>query len=386
MRGVIVGDGPDLLRRTPGEYRPENPQPPGSGSRRSASVTGRVLLLAPSRGRGGGIERYVTAVEWALAAQHVEHCRIDLSGSGAVAQVRLLAQARARLRVGAAVSRIVVAHRALLPAAWVLASEARGCGISLICHGNEIWGPQLGVRRQVERHLMRRSRVRVVAVSSFTAGAVRCGRPATILHPGISQAWFDTLLRASAAAGPRRPGINLITAFRLEDWRSKGLPQLLGAVAGLGCGNVHVTVCGSGKPSAELRQFIEGHERCTLLTNLTDEELACQLATADLFILATRTKRGSRPSGEGFGFVLLEAQITGTPVIGPAFGGSHDAFIDRVTGFAPEDETTESLARVLGEALEDPSRLARMGARAAEWARESFAPESYPAHVLARLL
>ena len=349
-------------------------------------MTGPVLLLAPSRGRGGGIERYVAAVEWALATQHVEHCRIDLSGSGAAAQVRLLAQARARLRAGAAVSRIVVAHRALLPAAWVLASEGRGCGISLICHGNEIWGPQLGVRRQVERYLMRRSRVRVIAVSSFTAGAVRCGRPATILPPGISQAWFDTLLSASAAAGRPGPGRNLITAFRLEDWRTKGLPQLLGAVARLGRGDVHVTVCGSGQPSAELRQFIEGHQRCTLATNLTDQELAGRLAAADLFILATRTKRGSRPSGEGFGFVLLEAQIAGTPVIGPAFGGSHDAFIDRVTGFAPEDETTESLARVLGEALEDPSRLARMGARAAEWARESFAPESYPARVVARLL
>jgi phosphatidyl-myo-inositol dimannoside synthase len=347
-------------------------------------MTGPVLVLAPSRGRGGGIERYMAAVQWALTVQGVEHYRIDLAGSGAAAQARLLA--RARLRAAPALSRVVVAHRSLLPVASVLASEGRGCGISLICHGNEIWGPQLGVRRQIERYLMGRPSVRVVAVSSFTAGAVRCGRPATILHPGISQAWFDTLVRASAAAGHRRPGINLVTAFRLEDWRTKGLPQLLGAVADIGRGDVHVTVCGSGEPSAELRQFIGGHQRCTLLTNLTDQELAGQLAAADLFVLATRTKRGSRPSGEGFGFVLLEAQITGTPVIGPAFGGSHDAFIDRVTGFAPDDETTEALARILGEALEDPLRLARMGARAAEWARESFAPESYPARVVARLL
>jgi phosphatidyl-myo-inositol dimannoside synthase len=383
---VIVGEGPDLLPRVPGRYRLERPQMPGSSSCRSASVTGLVLVLAPSRGRGGGIERYVAAVQWALAVQGVEHYRIDLAGSGVVAQARLLAQARALLRAGPAVSRIVVAHRALLPAASVLASEGRGCGISLICHGNEIWGPQLGVRRQIERYLMGRPSVRVVAVSSFTAGAVRCGRPAAVLHPGIPQPWFDTLVGASDAAGPRRPGINLVTAFRLEDWRTKGLPQLLGAVAKLGRGDVQVTVCGSGKPSAELRQFIEGHQRCTLLTDLADQELAGQLAAADLFILATRTKRGSRPSGEGFGFVLLEAQITGTPVIGPAFGGSHDAFIDRVTGFAPEDETTESLARILEEALGDPSRLARMGVRAAEWARESFAPESYPARVVARLL
>ena len=60
-------------------------------------MTGRVLLLSPSRGLGGGIERYVATVEWAFAAEGVECRRLDLSGSGARAHVRLLAQGRAIL-------------------------------------------------------------------------------------------------------------------------------------------------------------------------------------------------------------------------------------------------------------------------------------------------
>ena len=45
-------------------------------------MTDRVLLLSPSRGLGGGIERYVATLEWAFAAEGVECQRLDLSGPG----------------------------------------------------------------------------------------------------------------------------------------------------------------------------------------------------------------------------------------------------------------------------------------------------------------
>ena len=80
---------------------------------------------------------------------------------------------------------------------------------------------------------------------------------------------------------------------------------------------------------------------------LSDRELARQLAGADLFVLATRSRGGRHTSGEGFGLVLLEAQVAGTPVVAPAHGGSHDAYIEGITGLAPMDETAGSLARVM---------------------------------------
>jgi hypothetical protein len=45
-------------------------------------MTSRVLLLSPSQGLGGGIERYVQTLEWAFAAEGVACQRLDLSGSG----------------------------------------------------------------------------------------------------------------------------------------------------------------------------------------------------------------------------------------------------------------------------------------------------------------
>ena len=190
----------------------------------------------------------------------------------------------------------------------------------------------------------------------------------------------------ASTSRPRGHEIQLITAFRLADWRSKGLPELLSAVSALGRPDVRLTVCGTGEPPPELRRLVSLHRYCVLRPNLSDHDLADQLAAADLFVLATRTRSTVNPSGEGFGLVLLEAQVAGTPVVAPAYGGSHSAFLERFTGAAPADETAEALTALLAELLKDPQQLARMGRRAMEWAREYSAPERYASHVVARLL
>jgi len=109
-------------------------------------------------------------------------------------------------------------------------------------------------------------------------------------------------------------------------------------------------------------------------------------ATADLFVLCTRTRSsGSQPSGEGYGIVLLEAQLAGCAVIGPAYGGSRDAYQDGVTGQTPVDESAEALADVLRSMLADRARLARTGRRAAEWAEAATRPDDYARLVLTSL-
>ncbi len=75
--------------------------------------------------------------------------------------------------------------------------------------------------------------------------------------------------------------------------------------------------------------------------------------------------------------VLLEAQVAGTPVVGPAFGGSHEAFLHEVTGDAPVDETVQALSAVLDRLLKDPARLEQMARQAAQWSRQCFAPDTY---------
>ena len=84
--------------------------------------------------------------------------------------------------------------------------------------------------------------------------------------------------------------------------------------------------------------------------------------------------------------MLIEAQVAGTAVIGPAHGGSPDAYLDGVTGATPRDESVAALARVLDEMVREPARLGDMGERGASWARARFAPDRYAALVVDRLL
>ena len=350
-----------------------------------------ALLLAPSHGLGGGIERYVATVESAFDEAGVASHRLDLARSGPAGHRALLAAGRTALAGLTGPVRVVAAHRALLPVAALLARSRPLSGISVICHGSDVWGPRWEPRRGLESWLMRRRGVRLVAVSSYTAGALITRAPATILPPGLSRRWFGTLVAAggrarSTAGGAAGPRLEVMTAFRLDDWRDKGLPQLVDAIGGLGRPDIRLTVCGSGDPPAGLLAYLSRYPWCELRAGLADDELAAQFARADLFVLATRTRAGRQPSGEGFGLVLLEAQVAGTAVIGPAHGGSPDAYLDGLTGLTPRDESAAALGQVLAELVADPARLAAMGVQGAALARARFAPERYAALAVSRLL
>ena len=359
-----------------------------------ARATGPVLLMAPSRGLGGGIERYVQTVQPALNERGVACQRLDLARPGPAGHRALLAEAAAALPGAGKPARVILGHRALLPVAALLARMRAVGGISVICHGSDVWGARSGLRWQLESWLMRRGDVRVVAVSSFTAGALFPGGQAAILPPGLSRTWFGELVSAARAAGGRAPdagiapdaGLEVMTAFRLGEWQDKGLPQLVAAVAALGRADVRLTVCGSGEPPADLLAHVSGYPWCTVRAALPDRELAAQFAASDVFVLATRTRSGKRPCGEGFGLVLLEAQVAGTAVVGPAHGGSPDAYLDGISGATPRDETVAALAAVLGDLASDPDRLRVMGTHGAAWARARFAPDRYAALVTERLL
>jgi glycosyltransferase involved in cell wall biosynthesis len=357
----------------------------------AARQAGRVLLLAPSRGLGGGIERYVQTVQSAFGDAGVVSQRLDLARPGPSGHRALLAEAAAALAPPACPTRLVIAHRALLPVGAILARLRTVSGISVICHGSDVWGARWAPRRGIESWLMRRPQVRLVAVSSFTAGALLLRGRATILPPGLSRTWFGELVgaadqAASVTDGATRADLEVMTAVRLSEWRDKGLPQLTAAIAALGRADIRLTVCGSGEPSPDLIAHVRRYPWCTLHPDLTDAELATRFARAGLFVLATRTRPGRRPCGEGFGLVLLEAQVAGTAVVGPAHGGSPDAYVDGVTGATPRDESTQALAETLGELARQPARLADMGKQGAAWARERFAPDRYAALAVDRLL
>ncbi|NEE00179.1 glycosyltransferase family 4 protein [Phytoactinopolyspora halotolerans] len=349
-------------------------------------MSGTVLLLAPSRGLGGGIERYVSTVEAAFQQHGVCYRRLDLvsaerplNPSGKLHFIREVIRAA---RVSDGPVRLVLAHRNLLPVVYGVARLSTYAGTTVIVHGSELWSG----RRDRGRRMLRRPDVRVVAASAFSAGALARDCRATVLHPGVPAAWYRALVEARCESHPGGNEINLVTAFRLADWRSKGLGTLLEAVSMLDDERIRLTVCGTGPVPADLRAATLPYSWCRLQPDLSDSDLAAQLTRADLFVLCTRTRAGAAASGEGFGLVLLEAQLAGTPVIAPAHGGSDDAFLRNVTGVAPVDETPEALRAVLAPLLADGPRRARMGRAAAMWSRTRFEPSEYGERIIHALL
>ena len=166
-------------------------------------------------------------------------------------------------------------------------------------------------------------------------------------------------------------------------------PLTAGFVVDLGCGRGAVVrlleADGFGAEGIDISPVSEC-SWCVLRPGRSDDDLARDLATADLFALAMQTRSGRRAVGEGFGLVLLEAQAAGTPVIAPAYGGSREAYVEGVTGVAPADESAEALTRTLHKLLKDPARLAWMAGHAAQWTRQAFAPEHYAQLAVRRLL
>ena len=359
------------------------PLPPHSTS--ETTLAARTLLLTPSRGLGGGIERYSATLESVLQASEISYMRLDLHGSGARAHASLLAAAKRHVRANSGKARLILAHRTLLPLGIILGRQCSVEGISVLFHGGEVWNRRRGLRQLLEMHAMRQPGIRAVAVSNYTAGALSHLRHATVLPPGLSHEWFQTLVDARRNRGVQRDQA-IVTVFRLAAWREKGLPELIRAVASLNRPDLGVVVCGTGQVPRELETVLSKYPFCHLRVGLSDSELATQLAAAKVFVLATRTRGGRKSCGEGYGMVLQEAQLAGTPVLAPAYGGSHEAFVEGFSGMAPVDERAETLANALRLLLNDSERLAQMGSYAAKWAYEKLDPTRYADLVLNRLL
>jgi phosphatidylinositol alpha-1,6-mannosyltransferase len=202
----------------------------------------------------------------------------------------------------------------------------------------------------------------------------------------VPRTWYETLIGAGRKrAGTAKGTISIVTAFRMEAWRSKGLATLLEAIESLDDPRIRLTVCGSGQVPAALAGLAEGRDWCRLVTNPSPGRLAARLAAADVVVLATATGTGGRRWGEGFGLVLLEAQLAGTVVVGPAYGGGRDAYVHGVTGLTPADDSPAALARVLAELIGDDERRAAMGAAAANWAKTRFDPDRHAGDVMQSL-
>lgn len=247
---------------------------------------------------------------------------------------------------------------------------------------------------------------RIICVSEHDQElAVRCGvappeRLVTI-HNGVDPVPLPTDSPAgSTGPAPQRP-LTIIMVARLAPPKDpvlvlEGLGRLPGKLATLhadGAGGdaetplVRLILVGDGplRPEVEADAAALGFRVETAAAPVVDtsggqgEGAACTvilpgerpadevprlLAQADLFVLASRW--------EGLPYSIIEAMMTGLPVVASRVGGIPEMVEDGVTGFLVPPGDADAMAAALARFLADPTLCGRMGEAARQRAQDHF--------------
>ena len=179
------------------------------------------------------------------------------------------------------------------------------------------------------------------------------GSKCEVLHPGVDTSRFevaapDTSFRQQMGWSGKRV---LLTVGRLQrrkgqDFLIKSMPALLKEFPDL-----FYAVVGRGECYDELISLVDQHklhDNVCVYPDMDDEALIKCYQQCDIFILPNRTIDNDI---EGFGMVLVEAQVCGKPVIAGDSGGTRETMNIGKTGHIIDCSSTENLLKELSPIL-----------------------------------
>lgn len=361
----------------------------------SSRLKPRIVALFPALDSVGGIQqasrltaaalaeiapRYGWSVDFLSLNDPPQQHTFSLNGDSitffgfgrAKARFALSAMARARR------TQIVLAAHPYLavPAAQMkmLRPQLKTIAIS---HGVEVWQPLTALRRKAFLNadiLVAPSRYtidRLVEVQ--TAPRTKVRRLPWPLNP-------DVLKLASCAETLPLPkhfpdGLVVLAVARLAlDERYKGVDQLIRSVAQLAprVPSLQLVVAASGDDlfsHEQLARELGLTDRIRFLTELSPAEIAACYSRCDVFALPS--------TGEGFGFVFLEAMAFGKAVVGAAVGGVTDIIEHGRNGLLVPPGDLEALTRSLERLLASETLRGSLGRAGADSVRTSFRLETF---------
>lgn len=228
-----------------------------------------------------------------------------------------------------------------------------------------------GLLAGLERKIYGNAQVTLAAASNRTAGLLRdyFGRHDVRVVPnGVDLAYFSPNVRIARRAEARNRRRFRDKDFVLlligNDWRTKGLPATLEALAALPQeSRPRLLVVGNDSPERFLAHAarLGVRDRCHWETPQSD--VLDFYAAADIYVSPTREDCFSLP--------VLEAMACGLPVITSVFNGVIDCVHDRVDGFVLRDPLdVKTLSGLIELLYTDSNFRLRMGDAAARAALE----------------
>jgi len=126
--------------------------------------------------------------------------------------------------------------------------------------------------------------------------------------------------------------------------------------------HIQMVLVGDG-PAAEHLKSVFAGKRCFFTGHLEDDALSTAYASADFFVMPSKT--------ETFGLVTLEAMSSGLPVLAAAAGGTKDLVQHDENGLLYGPEDIESMIEGAKRLIDSPELRQRLALRARETAEKA---------------
>ncbi|MDA0699072.1 MAG: glycosyltransferase family 4 protein [Chloroflexi bacterium] len=345
----------------------------------------RILILATELSpMTGGIQRYThaLAVAAAKAVGPANVLVLPFNGSYPAAQTEyLLNDKLARLqRLWGVVPRrwvhalhvrrliaefqpdLIICNHVELAAHGRRAKQQSGTPYWVVAYGIEVWGdipPD-------QADALGKSDC-VVAISKVTQEILALKgilpRKIELLFYGFDTNLFSPKAESASAAPV------LLTVCRLDAAeRYKGydrvvelMPDLLKEFPAL-----RYRIVGDGTDRARVEELARtlGVQARVEITGFVREvdKFVDEYRRSNIFVMPSVFEGGSKPRGEGFGIVYLEAAACGKPVIAAKGGGAAEAVADGETGLLIDAAKRDELRGAIERLLRSPEEAQRMGA------------------------
>lgn len=274
---------------------------------------------------------------------------------------------------------VLAAHPNLaVPAMWMKRLAPR-MKVIVLAHGIDVWEPLSSYR-----HSALLAADLVLAPSSYTAQ--KLAEVQSVPQRKIRKLpWpLNADLLNLAASPPNLPlpknfpasPVILTVGRWAASERYKGADELIRAIAQLRptFPDLHLVAVGGGDDLPRLKNIaneLNVSAAVQFLEGLSRQELAACYARADIFALPS--------TGEGFGFVFLEAMAFGKPIVGATAGGATDLVEDHVNGLLVPPRDPRALAQALETLLRDSSLRARLGQKGAQIIQQKYRFEVFQA-------
>lgn len=239
-------------------------------------------------------------------------------------------------------------------------------------HATMIMGLDVTFEHRLYRavvHRALRAAPQVLAISTATAEqAIRFGVPAarvSVIRLGVRAPQTGPAERRAAGGRLRaqlhlgEDDVLLLTLGRLV--RRKGARWFVAEVMPRLPAHLHYLVAGEGPEGDAVAQAAEAAgvtDRVHLLGRVDDAERETLMAGADLFVQPNVAVPGDM---EGFGLVVVEAAMRGTPVVAADLEGIRDAVIGGETGELLPSADAEAWSAAIRRLTAEPVALVALG-------------------------